>query len=238
MTPLFSVSITPLWLETQIWIQSWSIGVYFISGLHDWKFSNTRLQWRISWAFIDIFNMLLNYTRWSISDKNCGSHFYNLSAWAFIFLSQSFWWSEKPCLPLLKELGPADVGVSLKKKKKSVNNQLFKAPNRDMLHDQVNWITICETYQLKYSNWIFQRMCPVYTCQCSSFSSLPLEAFLQVHSAWQVKVFLNVSVYIDVNKITTIMQLCACVLTSSSSLKTDASPGFLGGTDGTGSLGF
>lgn len=59
--------------------------------------------------------MLLNYTRLSISDENGGSHFYNLSAWAFIFLSQSFWWSENPCLPLLKELGPADVGVSLKK---------------------------------------------------------------------------------------------------------------------------
>lgn len=36
-----------------------------------------------------------------------------LSVWAFSFLSQSFWLSEKPCLPLLKELGPADVGVSL-----------------------------------------------------------------------------------------------------------------------------
>lgn len=32
--------------------------------------------------------------------------------------------------------------------------------------------------------------------------------------------------------------LCACILTSSSSLKTDASPGFFGGSDGTGSLGF
>lgn len=40
-------------------------------------------------------------------------HVSYLSDAAFSFLSQSFWLSEKPCLPLLKELGPADVGVSL-----------------------------------------------------------------------------------------------------------------------------
>lgn len=38
---------------------------------------------------------------------------YYLSEAAFSFRSQSFWLSEKPCLPLLKELGPAEVGVSL-----------------------------------------------------------------------------------------------------------------------------
>lgn len=42
------------------------------------------------------------------------AHVYYLSEAAFSFRSQSFWLSEKPCLPLLKELGPADVGVSLK----------------------------------------------------------------------------------------------------------------------------
>lgn len=39
--------------------------------------------------------------------------FYGFSPSAFSFLSQSFWLSEKPCLPLLNEFGPADVGVSL-----------------------------------------------------------------------------------------------------------------------------
>lgn len=33
-----------------------------------------------------------------------------------IFLSQSFWLSENPCLPLLNEFGPAEVGVSLEYK--------------------------------------------------------------------------------------------------------------------------
>lgn len=36
-----------------------------------------------------------------------------MSVCALSFLSQSFWWSENPCLPLLNELGPAEVGVSL-----------------------------------------------------------------------------------------------------------------------------
>lgn len=30
-----------------------------------------------------------------------------------MFRSHSFWLSENPCFPLLKEFGPADVGVSL-----------------------------------------------------------------------------------------------------------------------------
>lgn len=41
---------------------------------------------------------------------NVGSY---LSVCDLSFLSQSFWWSENPCFPLLKELGPAEVGVSL-----------------------------------------------------------------------------------------------------------------------------
>lgn len=80
-------------------------------------------------------------------------------------------------------------------------------------------------------------MC-LYTCQCSSSSSLPLEAFPQVHSAQLKKLRLVNSVYLW------FMQLCDCdcvrvfTLTSSSSLKTDASPGFFAGSAGTGSLGF
>lgn len=74
-------------------------------------------MWAIIWVFIDNSDMVLPIQNYPIVTK-AAVVIYNLSAWAFIFLSQSFWWSEKPCLPLLKELGPADVGVSLKKERK------------------------------------------------------------------------------------------------------------------------
>lgn len=48
---------------------------------------------------------------------NSGSY---LSVCDLSFLSQSFWWSENPCLPLLNELGPAEVGVSLKEHRKKI----------------------------------------------------------------------------------------------------------------------
>lgn len=77
-------------------------------------------MWGIIWALLDISDMVLPIRNYPSVTKAV-IVIYNLSAWAFIFLSQSFWWSEKPCLPLLKELGPADVGVSLESQLKKLN---------------------------------------------------------------------------------------------------------------------
>lgn len=49
---------------------------------------------------------------------------------------------------------------------------------------------------------------------------------------------LTTSAYLLFMDCITMTLLFACPLTSSSSLKTDASPAFFGGSDGTGSLGF
>lgn len=181
--------------------QSWSIvgGLHFTSShVHNAeKVSNTRLQWEVIWAFIGVADMLSNYRKLSITDKNvllfCFSFFfYSLSAWAFIFLSQSFWWSEKPCLPLLKELGPADVGVSLKRQQISQSKLKQTHARRLGQHIMRNkataiYLKIIHILIKEKSEETCMYEC-VYTCQCSSSSSLLLEASPQVHSTWQEKV--------------------------------------------------
>lgn len=147
---------------------------------------------------------------------------YNLSAWAFIFLSQSFWWSEKPCLPLLKELGPADVGVSLLRQQLVISSSVDNTELK-------RWRKVVKQLLSIMYMW-------VYTCQCSSSSFLLLEASPQVHSAGREKVEVSLSVSVVQGSVTTMVLVC--VLTSSSSLKTDAIPSFFEGSEGTGSLGF
>lgn len=70
------------------------------------------LHWGIFGASrdgVDAFPLIQNYPLMTKPDAPVDY----LSEAAFSFRSHSFWLSEKPCLPLLKELGPADVGVSL-----------------------------------------------------------------------------------------------------------------------------
>lgn len=99
-----------LWKRVRVWM--WNSG-------EDLKYSSSPQVMRkmLHWGIlgvggdgVDVFPLIQNYPLMTKPNP----HVYYLSEAAFSFLSQSFWLSEKPCLPLLKELGPADVGVSLK----------------------------------------------------------------------------------------------------------------------------